>query len=64
MPDPLIGNDEIEGQNKNTTQRIQPTTGGGNESGRYRWAYALIPIGLALLCAAMYWAIDVTALPR
>ena len=64
MPDPLIGHDEIEGQNKNTPQRIRPTTGGGNKSGRYRWLYALIPIALAAVCAAIYWGIDVSSPPR
>jgi hypothetical protein len=57
MPDPLIGHDEIEGQNKNTPQRIQSAHDGAR-SGRYRWAYIFIPIGLVLIFVAMYSAMD------
>ena len=54
MPDPLIGHDEIEGQNRNTPQRIQPHTGDGNDTGRLRWLYLLIPVGLVAIFVAIY----------
>ena len=61
MPDPLISHDEIEGQNRNTPQRIQPHTGFGKEAGRHRWLYLLIPLGLVALFIAISSAIDVGA---
>ena len=54
MPDPLIGQDEIEGQNRNTPQRIQSHTGDGSDSGRHRWLYLLIPVGLVAIFVAIY----------
>jgi hypothetical protein len=54
VPDPLIGHDEIEGQNRNTPQRIQPHTGDGKEAGRHRWLYLLIPLGLIAIFIAIY----------
>ena len=59
MPDPLLGDDEIKGQNKNTKQRIQPHTGDGSDTGRYRWLYVLIPEGLVMLFIAIYSSIEV-----
>ena len=61
MPDPLLGHNEIEGQNRNTPQRIQPHTGDGKEAGQYRWLYVLIPIALVALFIAIYSAIDIGA---
>ena len=61
MPDPLIGHEEIEGQNRNTPQRIQPHTGDGKEAGRHRWLYLLIPLALVALFIAISSAIDVGA---